>query len=103
MTKDEKAAAITAAIAEHLDNVEAVRQANIGDAYVLDVKTALAKALAEKLGRVFDQTPKGNDLVRRFATTGIAIETGGIGKPFKPLKAGRVASKVKLPKKKKKK
>lgn len=100
MTKDEKAAAISAAIAEHLDNVEAVRQANIGDAYVLDVKAALAKALAEKLGRVFDQTPKGNDLVRRFATTGIAADAIVSGNPTKPLKAARAASKLKRPKKK---
>lgn len=100
MTKDEKAAAITAAITEHLDNVDAVRTANIGDAYVVDVKAALGKALAEKLGRIFDQTPRGNDLVRRFATSGIAAAAVVSGNPTKPLKAGRAASKVKRPKKK---
>ncbi|MEO7324092.1 MAG: hypothetical protein ABIW82_04610 [Dokdonella sp.] len=100
MTKDEKAAAITAAIAEHLDNVDAVRKANIGDAYVLDVKTALGKALAEKLGRIFDQVPRGNDLVRRFATSGIAAETVATGKPARVSKAGRAASKLERPKKK---
>lgn len=100
MTKDEKATAIGAAIAEHLDNVEAVRKANIGDAYVLDVKAALGKALAEKLGRIFDQTPRGNDLVRRFATTGIAAEAATKGAQTRAPGAGRIASKAKGTKKK---
>lgn len=95
MTKDEKAAAIGVAIAEHQENVEAVRKANIGDAYVLDVKAALAKALAEKLGRIFDQTPRGNDLVRRFATSGIAAEAATKGNPAKAPGSNRATSKVK--------
>ena len=94
MTKEEKAAAIGAAIAEHLDNVAAVRAANIGDAYVLDVKAALGKALAEKLGRIFDQTPRGNDLVRRFATNGITLDAAAGSRRAKAKSTGRVASKA---------
>ena len=54
MTKEEKTAAIKAALQEHKENLAAVEAANVPNGFDGLVKGALSAALAEKLSRIFE-------------------------------------------------
>lgn len=53
MTTAEKTAALTAALAEHQDNLAAVQAANLPQSLQAVVSAALTKALSDKLAVVF--------------------------------------------------
>ena len=57
MTKEEKKAAITIAVQEHLDNKAAVDESNIPEGLQPFIVQALSRAFADKLARIFDPKP----------------------------------------------
>ena len=57
MTKEEKKAAISIAVQEHLDNKAAVDELHIPEGLQYLIIQALSKAFTDKLARIFDPKP----------------------------------------------